>query len=231
MKLIFITLVAFAIGVMGVPMESNATVPNDGGSNNITDSLEEEVPGGNVQVYIGHIARNVGTIGNVDPSDLYGKIWTTLDAMCPDGSTECRESSRKIPVLCPEGHILVQKDLEVKVLRSYYGTNMRLRRLMIGSIAGAMQKSIESDANCYNHYKNIHERPIKLCNVAHVYGVDVREDHLNIALETPTNNGKWDCNTVQGPTDKYIEGLLAEYAQALGGGEVTKTIYCSGQPN
>jgi uncharacterized membrane protein YeaQ/YmgE (transglycosylase-associated protein family) len=127
--------------------------------------------------------------------------------------------------------MLLDGFLEVRVLQSHYGDNDALRRLFIGTIAGAVQKASEHKENCHlESFGHGFIYNIELCAIGSFVGVVVR-DGADYMVADFTTHGKGCCNTYQcsksrAKVEDYVKTLLPVYQRALGGGDVSEETGC-----
>ncbi|KAF2656303.1 hypothetical protein K491DRAFT_745287 [Lophiostoma macrostomum CBS 122681] len=180
---------------------------------------------------------DVANVGDLVGSALYGSVYQALDWLCPLSEQQCKYDDAhkpvvyKIPVRYVDGTTLMDDSLEVGVLYSHYGTNDALRRLFIGTIAGAVQKASEHKGNCHlETYGVALKYNIVICTINNFVGVVVRDGVDYMVAEFKTN-GKDCCNTnecssVRPIVEDSVKDLLPEYKSALGGEDVSEETNC-----
>ncbi|KAF2252823.1 hypothetical protein BU26DRAFT_501117 [Trematosphaeria pertusa] len=178
-----------------------------------------------VTVAIGALARNVG---NLLGSALYGTIWKGLDSICPPGQSECRKSTsgkHTYESFAIELEYVDKGDsfahgpyLTLIVEHSFHRTEA-LRRLMIGSVAGALERSTRSAENCRNlrrdSWTSLH------CNVGDSVAVLAGGSKLIVGISSRQDKGDgggFDCGVVVDGAREYVDSLMPEYGREFGGG-------------
>lgn len=102
-----------------------------------------------------------------------------------------------------------------------------MRRLMIGTLAGAAQWSSQDQKNCYNH--NGH-----FCNIGDYLRVSTPSDRvegpaLSVRITSPTYEGVFDCPAVKEAIyNNVLRNLLDEYSSVLpnGRGKAQGYVIC-----
>ena len=194
-----------------------------GGSGN--DIARRYEPAGHVMVYLGNEKQNVGDLTG---AALYDSIYHALDSLCPPGSQACKKFLEvyQIPVRAFDGQSAFPGLLSISVDCGEYESDV-VRRLLIGQVAGVLQKSSEDDKNCY--YYNWHGvMGNKGCNVGNFVSISNGSNQLIVKIASPTDVGAFDCVAIFEETDEYLQSLIPEFSTAAGG-PVTREIYCLGK--
>ncbi|KAF2874673.1 hypothetical protein BDV95DRAFT_603475 [Massariosphaeria phaeospora] len=198
-------------------------------STNVNERDLEANGGGNIILALGNEKQNVGVLIG---SALYGSIYKALEYLCPAGAEECRYHHDRRPevytltVVYFDDFTLTQEKLELKVEYSYLGSNEPLRRLMIGTIAGALERASTEAKNCCDFiYGTIWKHKGRHCNVNDFVGLTIGEYRILLKVSTRTSDGVLDCPAALGAVTAYVDSLVPEYEQALGG-TVTREPYC-----
>lgn len=121
--------------------------------------------------------------------------------------------------------------LEIQVQQTNHRTE-GLRKLMIGTIAGTLQKSTEDAKNCWDFTYGF---PLphrgRHCFVGHVVGVTAGDSYLTVGIRSRGDEGgKFDCPAILEQTNRYLDELMPEYERELGGGRVERDVFCLQKP-
>jgi hypothetical protein len=118
----------------------------------------------------------------------------------------------------------------LKVDRKHWGKihgKKKIRKLMIGTIAGAVERMAADQKNCYN--TGIGGRH---CNIGDFVSVTLEKDlyFIDVRFHGRATGGRFDCVAIIEATDNYVKTLREEYLNAMGlsGSWVIQNTHCLG---
>jgi len=187
-------------------------------------------------VELGYKRVNVGTLRE---GELYHRIYEALLDQCPfirGRAVSCSGIPVKIEVdAIVDENRLSKSHFTVSVLNptedSYWGSNNALRRLMIGTVAGAMEAATWNPHNCLKRDGQIY------CNMANFVSVIVphakdapatdRYYKLNVRFTSDHAMPKstFDCTGLLTPANGVVDHYLPEY-QSTTGMTLERNVLC-----
>lgn len=101
------------------------------------------------------MGNNKQNVGDLLGSSLYSAVWHAIDDLCPraPGNSSCHQEhgypfTKSIPVNYRKGEEVKVGSMELFVRGGWYGKNDPLRKLMIGTIAGVVERMSLDEKVC-----------------------------------------------------------------------------------
>ncbi|KAH7139314.1 hypothetical protein B0J11DRAFT_564118 [Dendryphion nanum] len=220
---LFCILAAFAAFVIASPTESNwFRAGADVVANPIVipDTVRPSVT--DIYVSLGKTQRHVG---NVVGSDLYGHVWQGLARICPVLGGHCNKESIVIPVPYVDQDRYLPGKLVIILKDSRYPTNEKFHNLLIGLVAGALQRSSEDRKNCYWTTYGSQKRRVWFCNVGNTVWASIKDAFIRVEIKAEGSGGTFDCPAILRSVEDSVDDLMPELREVFGR-DPTRLVDC-----
>ncbi|KAF2128429.1 hypothetical protein P153DRAFT_357781 [Dothidotthia symphoricarpi CBS 119687] len=171
----------------------------------VNDEVSETYHGEHtVEMWLG---INRANVGDLTGSALYGMIWKALDVICDRGRAhDCDSTSRAINVNYLNDKNKIDRGFLRLKVESGYWSDDAVRRLMIGSVAGALEALSNAQDNCFDAPGSK-----RLCNVSDRVKIHTISGNIHVFINSPTDDGSFWCCQNRSPIDNVLDRLGSEW--------------------
>ncbi|KAF2727993.1 hypothetical protein EJ04DRAFT_581660 [Polyplosphaeria fusca] len=168
-----------------------------------------------------NLGNKVTNVGNHTGSPFYDLVWKALEVIThgkkqinTPSKFRDRPNSRSFPQQYYKKDSLFKDQFTVTVEEGYFDTD-EIRKLLIGSVAAAAEKSSTDAKNCYKWQLPNGGGNGTFCSIGDTVTVRIGRWYMNVRFSAAAI-GTFDCVAVVEATKKSIDKLIPEYNAALG---------------
>ncbi|KAI8933275.1 hypothetical protein NX059_009904 [Plenodomus lindquistii] len=167
--------------------------------------------------------------GGTPYAHIYNNIYRAIRSSCPFASYNSQCKSRfhavhgkiKTRVHSAPGVAPFTVDILLTIDSASWNGNEALYKLMVGSLAGAVERGTYDARNCesFVEFEGGVKKGFTFCNSMASVRIDVPGgggEHMAISMESVKGRGEWVCDGSTGTVTQYVEGLKGEFEKALG---------------
>lgn len=216
--------------LLPLPTLSISLLPSH--TNTMTTALTPRNPVTALTLHLGARRTNVG---GTPYAILYDSIYKAIKSACPFSSmlSACagRTASFKVRTHAGPGVAPFQVDLNVIVDDARWYGNRAVYNLMVGAIAGAVERGTYEPKHCqaFSEREGGVVRDYVYCNT--VGGVKVMVPgrvgyYMGVSLQSVAGTGEFECTAITSAVENYLDKLKPEFQKAVGMPEMYVEAKC-----
>ncbi|KAF2851983.1 hypothetical protein T440DRAFT_488592 [Plenodomus tracheiphilus IPT5] len=172
-----------------------------------------------------HLGTRKTNMGGTSYNMLYNNVYNAIRTACPFDSfaTTCHNvfSTFKVRTHAAPGVAPFQVDVKVIIDGARWYANRAVYNLMVGAIAGAVERGTYLPRNCqsFRQSEGGVMRSYTYCNTvdrASIALPGVLRHYMDVSLETVAGTGEFSCEGVTSTVESYLDTLKPEFQTALG---------------
>jgi len=197
-----------------------------------TPSLSTRNPVTAITLHLGARRTNVG---GTPYAVLYDHIYQAINTACPFGSSNSAcaggTATFKVRTHASPGVAPFQVDVKVRVNAARWFGNLVVYKLMVGAIAGAVERGTYVPEHC-QPFKEVERGVVReyvYCNTVGSVKVLLPGKvgyFMGVSLETVLGTGEFECTAITSTVENYLDQLKPEFEKALGMPEMYVEAKC-----